>query len=304
MFVCMSISIFQKVDLNLNNVYTNIANSIKIPKNFGSKIVLGIGHCRSGSTFTMRLMGCSQVKSFHQPLKTILRWQMQNRLYNWIVPSDNAIYVKETIGPYTNIESSFDPIQVILRIKGIDLDNIHLIYLVREPQQTLASWINEWAGVVKPKQLIINFILSYITLQNSRNTAMSIFGRNNVHDLAYDLNSKILWEKLFSKIGFKNTPVVSNWSKYPPMGENGSNVYFPPYGQKFVEDMKHDVPQIFRKSMASHKNADEKNGIDINIYTQEDLSKIPIEYIELLKQFQIECIYNEVKKSCIKQLDL
>ncbi|NOR51464.1 MAG: hypothetical protein GQ470_02490, partial [Gammaproteobacteria bacterium] len=110
-----------------------------------SRIILSISPCRSGSTVILRAFGALGVESHLQPLKNLLRWRSLGKRHCW-QPRDNAlklIYIKETLGPFTEAETRFDPLSLLLAT-GISAERVSLLVLGRLPLETWASWRLWW----------------------------------------------------------------------------------------------------------------------------------------------------------------
>ena len=89
-------NIYQRREVDLGE----IVNRIKIDDNKNiPDIILTIGHCRSGTTALLRLFGATGIDSYFQPIKTILRWLLQDEdkemAHTWTIPKGRLIYVRQ-----------------------------------------------------------------------------------------------------------------------------------------------------------------------------------------------------------------
>ena len=110
-----------------------------------SRIILSISPCRSGSTVILRAFGALGIESHLQPLKNLLRWRTLGKKHCW-QPRDDAlkpIYIKETLGPFTEAEARFDPLSLLLDA-GISAERVTLLVLGRLPLESWASWQMWW----------------------------------------------------------------------------------------------------------------------------------------------------------------
>ena len=246
--------------LNKGNIYQRrevdlgeIVNRIKIDdhKNIPD-IILTIGPCRSGTTALLRLFGATGIDSYYQPIKTILRWLLQDEdkemAHTWTIPKGRLIYVKETIGPYTSIESSLNPLTILSGIVN-DYDiikrKIKILITGREPSDTWYSWRTYFADKNIPiETLFNNFIQAYRTVEEIRQEAIKN-GMKVIH-FVYEANQypEVAAASLFKKLGIENPPVLYGWNSLPEMGTEGSNIFLPDEPQPFIVEGIHDVMAI------------------------------------------------------------
>jgi len=93
---------YQKCDVSLQQ----LINSIQIDPDKVSPIILSVSPCRSGSTVLLRVFGSSGIQAHYQPIKNTLRWLVQAQEFQWTLPyiPNQKIFIKETLGPFLNIE--------------------------------------------------------------------------------------------------------------------------------------------------------------------------------------------------------
>ncbi|MDP3176095.1 MAG: hypothetical protein Q8M88_16825 [Phenylobacterium sp.] len=124
------------------------------------RVIIASGRCRVGSTALANVFGLAGAASFYQPVKTIMRHVIQAKPFEQPLQFDAAcdiVFFKETFGPYVEIETTFDPLEAMLR-SGYPADRISVIGLERHPVQSYDSWLKNWGGVVERGKLLRNFI--------------------------------------------------------------------------------------------------------------------------------------------------
>jgi len=189
------------------------------------KLLLCVSPCRSGSTAILHVFGAAGISSYYQPLKTMLRWRSVGQEKYWHLPkNESLIYIKETIGPYNHIESSFNPLNMLIEA-GVKPSNIKLLILGREPKQAWNSWEYIW-GSKTNKNL---FVDSYKTVEKIRIEADALKIKSTV--LVYEALEKHrnhIFTELFSFFGLSfNVSILDNWKSKTDANENYSKVIFP-----------------------------------------------------------------------------
>ena len=192
--------------------------------------LLMISPCRSGSTSYLRVFSASGIESHYQPIKAILRNLMQNEEWEFYVPDRCNLFIKETLGPYSAIESTLEPLRILLEA-GYPVDKIRVICLAREPLSTLASWLNMFSHNREKTTLFKNFILAYKSIQQFQEDAQTLgisvycYVHEAIRDNDPSLVVRTLFEKL--KLGVTFTPqAISGWQSLPPFGTPESRVVF------------------------------------------------------------------------------
>lgn len=205
-----------------------------------SHIILSVSPCRSGTTVLLRVFGAAGVLAFFQPLKNVLRWWLQGKQVRWQVPrrAGERVYVKETLGPYTEAEAGFDPLAALLGA-GFPPEKLHVLIVGREPFSTWASWEAWWKG----KTTTRIFALSYETTDGVRVAArqMGIPVTVMVYEALRDHPPEEVVRRLFARLGVSYSSLaVAGWESLPPMGESGSNVVWPEEPPPFVTPGIHE----------------------------------------------------------------
>lgn len=182
----------------------------------GSKIFLAVAPCRSGTTASLKISAAAGIPAVYQPLKENLRWQMHGEERPIILPSAPVICIKETIGPYTKTESTFNPLDVLLEA-GFPKEQINVVFMMREPRATLTSWLKNFGRICDHESLVENMIYSYQTMEQIHDLAL----RENIHHTSflYESLGNIPAEKSFAAIfKFLGLPFkegfANNWPAY------------------------------------------------------------------------------------------
>src|SRR5258708_43395 len=113
---------------NINPTIKDIITKISVPKHC-PYIILQISPSRSGSTSQVRVFAQAGIPAWYQPLKAILRGFLDGQDIHFSFPdTEDPIFIKEAIGPYTKIESEFNPLDILLQA-GVPKKKIYLISL-------------------------------------------------------------------------------------------------------------------------------------------------------------------------------
>lgn len=198
-----------------------------------SRIILSISPCRSGSTVMLRAFGALGIDSHLQPLKNLLRWRTMGKKHCW-QPQDSAlklIYIKETLGPFTEAEARFDPLSLLMDA-GISAEKVTLLVLGRLPLETWASWQIWW-----PERTNIElFIDSYHQTEAIRKQAqrLGVATTTLVYEAFRDHAASMVMQRLCLRLGIDYDSVaVDDWQQLPRLGEKGSNVIIPQIAEEF-----------------------------------------------------------------------
>lgn len=223
------------------------------------KMIIAVAPVRSGTTATLRLFAESGIKSYRQPLKSVLRCiANQTELPPdgqpiWMIPGESSIYLKETLGPHSINESLLNPIEVFFNVfrnalchnlSGRQLTakvmdclqaKVHIVIMGRDPLDSLCSNLETYKKLVEgtthdrhhlstENELIDNFILAYqqvdIIKQHADNFAIP------VSHYVYEANQrcKQSFPELFRRLGLENQPKLSGWTDKSQIGADNSNV--------------------------------------------------------------------------------
>lgn len=121
-------------------------------------LIISLSPGRSGSTGLLAEFMCNPYigRGFYQPWKTLIR---HGNIYgNFIIPTKTtgieAIFTKDTLGPFSIEHEEFDPVELLIR-SGYPLSKIKLILVIREPLSTFMSNL-KFEGGIDPNVLISN----------------------------------------------------------------------------------------------------------------------------------------------------
>jgi hypothetical protein len=192
-----------------------------------SRVILSVSPCRSGTTVMLRVFGATGIESHYQELKNVLRWRLQGGDVKWQLPQrpGETVYLKETLGPYTETEALFNPLDVLLRA-GFPPEKLQVLIVGRAPLSTWASWDAWWHG----KTTIERFILAYQTTEQIRQQALQhgLPVTVWVYETIRNNGAKTVVRNLFRRLGVPFAPVaVKGWRALPPFGSPDSNVVLP-----------------------------------------------------------------------------
>lgn len=170
-------------------LYDEVASRIVLPDNL-PYLVYGIGMARSGTTVSLNVMTSSQVsdqEGGHFPIHAgyqHFKAGFRHAMHDWPNDTDEkrwqfeipdatespAFYIKDPLGPYTETESTYNPLELLQRI-GYPQDKLSLVFFFRDPSEILASWKRNWGGVRDPEILRNNLITASHTLHGIREQA-------------------------------------------------------------------------------------------------------------------------------------
>ncbi len=231
---------YQKREVSLDEVVrrVHVGDPAYLPR-----LILCVSPCRSGSTILLRVFGAVGVESHYQELKNILRWRMQGGEMAWHIPQrpGATLFLKETLGPYTETEARFDPLDVLLRA-GFPAEKLHLLVLGRAVSDTWASWLAWWRGRTNFHILT----LAYRTTDGIRRRAieMGLPVTTFVYEALRDHPAKRVIAQLFARLHVPFAPVaVEGWHALPRFGSPASHVVFPQEPPAFQVPGLHSRPE-------------------------------------------------------------
>ncbi len=151
-------------------------------KNKIPNMICGIAPCRTGTTAQLKVFAGGEIDAYYQPIKSILRRIAFDSDYeDFIIPSKDIIFIKETIGPYSYAESKFNPIEVLENI-NYPKSKLKLIFEMRDPIDAYLSWINQFLSHEEYREQMLDlFILSYKTV----NDMIDIAKKNSYISIPY-----------------------------------------------------------------------------------------------------------------------
>ncbi|RLD07082.1 MAG: hypothetical protein DRI56_07145 [Chloroflexota bacterium] len=256
-------------------------------------IVVSAGPCRSGTTFYVQVFAQSGFEVWRQPLKSILRGQVHKNAPHFRIANAEFVFVKETLGPTTNA-ASFNPIKILLAA-GVPAEKIHFLVIARDPFATATSWIEQFAHFETRENLVRTCLLSYESIQNIKQYAVSIGIRTTtiVYDAWRDNVPAVVVQKLFTRIGYPSSQsAFSGWVPLKKMEAAGKNIYSIPQPDIYDRNLKSYYEKVNKSTGITYYNK------PLNVI-REKLSPALIEQIAQSRALQI---YRELTQAT--ELDL
>ncbi len=205
----------------------NLADDITIPDDV-PKIILGIAPCRSSTTAQLRVFSSAGIESWYQPIKALLRYRLSNRRSEYRIPNIDSIFLKETIGPYTQEESTVNPLEILLEA-GIRIETLSVVISVRKALATACSWVEQFDFNKSADELIDNLVLAFNTVNQIAIQVDSLGINNVVFDYSVLEKNCVegVLDKLFDLLDI--TPdegAFNDWTQLPAMGTPESGIFF------------------------------------------------------------------------------
>lgn len=198
-------------------------------------IILAIAPCRSGTTAQLRVFAENGIPSLYQPIKATLRRQMDGEEGLFRIPDVGHVFIKETLGPYTEAESTIDPLAVLLEA-GVPQEKIILITMMRDPIDAACSWIERFSFGAERSVLMENLVKAYQTVDRISERAKSIGVETHafVYESLRDNDPDDVTARLFRRLHlpFSSTS-LENWTALPAMGSEESGISFPDEPEKY-----------------------------------------------------------------------
>jgi hypothetical protein len=233
----MLMSPYQKQPVSL----TNLLLSLTIPDLEDiPNIILSVSPCRSGTTAMLRVMSALGTKAYFQPLKNLLRWQMQGEKQAWAVSPGSAdtIYIKETLGPYSLAESTFNPLELLLNA-GVPASKLHLLLYGRHPLDSYVSWKKWWHTNTHIDYFVASYHTTNQVYKQAKLAGISTTALSYEIFSAYPATEVI--QKLAQHMGLAYTEhAVHGWEHLPSFGSPASNIFLPEEPPAFVVESIHD----------------------------------------------------------------
>jgi hypothetical protein len=232
-------NLYQKQPVTLDDILPTLQLP---PADQMPHLILSVSPCRSGTTVMLRVLGAMGAQAHFQPLKNLLRWQMQAQPFRWALPATNngqPVYLKETLGPYTMAEATFNPLELLLRA-GVPASHIHLWLYTRAPLDSFASWSRWWGS----KTDVAYFIASYQTLVQIEAQAaqLAIPTTTLTYEIFATQPIPLVISRLAEQLGLPFSPsAVAGWEALPPFGMPASNIYLPEEPTLFKTPGIHDA---------------------------------------------------------------
>lgn len=151
----------------------NLKQQLSIDNNIEA-LTLCVCSCRTSSTALLRVFSNTGSLSIFQPIKNIIRWNMFDIEYPFNIPSTylnknyKNIFIKETLGPYSEKEIKYQPENIILNCLNNE-NKFRLIVLFRDPFETWGSWKTKLEGKTNIDLFLSSYKQAYTTYINNKN---------------------------------------------------------------------------------------------------------------------------------------
>jgi hypothetical protein len=215
---------YQKVaHVSLQDIVQRVALPAVVPE-----IFLLVGPCRSGTTAQAKVFRAAGILSHHQPLKSVLRCLLQGQEETYTIPQVPRLLVRETLGPYTLTEATFNPLALLLQA-GVPSAKVRLILMVREPLSTLTSWKETFSSKRDGAILLRNCIEAYRSIQRIQEQALSagLITLHLTYEALRDADVASLSETLFARLGLQLVYHMLDWNTLAPFASTDEHPSLP-----------------------------------------------------------------------------
>lgn len=174
--------------------------------------IMIISPCRSGSTALLNAITMGSWNGYYQPMKTALRrYIMQDEEQLHINTSSSNIVIKETLGPYFPSEVYYNPLK-ILEKQRLQIKNLKLIFLIRQPEECLISWVRLFGKNNNVKFSPNLFGKSYAATLTLYEDAIKKQIPSAILPCSYLSNSNVLPE-LMHELGLEFEEEMRDWTR-------------------------------------------------------------------------------------------
>ncbi|MFZ2975019.1 MAG: hypothetical protein WA055_00110 [Candidatus Moraniibacteriota bacterium] len=226
------------------------------------RLIILCGPCRTGTTALSNVFVRTGIESHMQPIKSIRRAKAEgnDEMVQWTIKNNptGIIFSKETFGE-SHPSEFFNPIDDLLKI-GYPKDKMEVVFILRDPRQTFASWKRMW----EEKATIENLKKSFLLTDEVRRSCCDsqIPHSIMVHEAIRDNCPKTIVSKLFQKLNLHDyTNNFTDWQKSPKFGDSdpqNSHLFFydsPP--EKFIEGVRDRGSYLFQELPVNLKDKTE-----------------------------------------------
>jgi hypothetical protein len=235
----------------------------------------------------MRAFGASGVPSYFQPLKNVLRWAMQGKAWDWTLPEGHTpVLIKETLGPYTFLEATFNPFEVLKSI-GYPLHSLKVMIIGREPANTWHSWRTNFGE--KTRLELFTAACRQVEMIRQQAGEAGVPVTCCVYEALRDLGPEKTMQGVFAQLGLPyNHFAIENWDHFPAYGEEGSNIH-------------HDMPEagVF---LIPHINDRVENASELRYYDSDHKTLCTPEELQAIENSGVEAIYATWRGQTYSQL--
>ncbi|OQY66363.1 hypothetical protein B6D29_02810 [Microgenomates bacterium UTCPR1] len=307
---------YESVDKPLSDYYKEIASRTKWNRENAPTIVFAIGTARTGTTASLNVFRGSIVEDAegklhdipvaYQHFKAGLRHAMlgwgENPDWSFQIPEVPLFYMKDTIGPYTDKESRYNPLKVFEEM-GYPMDKIFPVFFYRDPLDSFASWIDKWSSILPRETLVENFITASNTLRDIKRDleAKGIPHGTFLYETIRDNRPSDSAEALFDQI---NQTIAQRERKKLIATENTTENW----DKLDQKDWHPDQPKAYeipRIDKCVHHDAKTKTSWEFKVKTPEKLAEmITPDEVKRLEEAGIPQIYDKFRLDAQRTLRL
>lgn len=284
------------------SIVKQLARKISVPRDCPD-IIVAVGPCRSGTTAQLRVFAQASVDAYYQPIKAILRDLEHGKESSFTIPR-STLFIKETVGPYTQDESTLDPVQILLEA-GVPKERLHVVAMMREPLATIASWMRVSAAVeefftsAEAETLIKNAITTYATVNEiaercqKQGIATTVFVQESLRDNSPEIVVKHLLERVGLPFSSRS---VRGWNGLAEMGAPRSRITFFPRESAPYQDVG---------SALIHEKVTESDGLRFFPKSPGSVDRnLTAIQVEQLEKGGVFSLYERFRRACQKDLRL
>ena len=276
----------------------SLARRITVPQDCPD-IVLAVAPCRSGTTAQLRVFAENGIPAIYQPIKAVLRGEMAGEEGSrFVIPTDSdKLFIKETLGPYTEPESTINPLEVLLEA-GVPSEKITTVTMMREPLGDVSSWVEQFAFGADKDALVDNAVRAYQTVDGIGRDAKErgIKTHAFVYESLRDNDAENVASRMFRDLGLPFSPdSLRDWTTLPPMGTPESHITFPPEPEKYNSVRGHLFHETVENSTGLQYYPKDKGKIDAAL-TPRDVAK--------LEAGGVFGIYDNTRRDCAREFGL
>lgn len=312
----MRVCNYESIAKPLSDYYKEIASRTKWNRENAPTIVFAIGTARTGTTASLNVFRGSKVEDtegklheipvayqhFKAGLRHVMLGWSENPDWSFQIPEVPLFYMKDTIGPYTDKESRYNPLKVFEEM-GYPMDKIFPIFFYRYPLDSFASWIDKWSSILPRETLVENFITASNTLREIKKE-LGVKGipygtflyetirdnrPNDSAEALFDLINQTIVQKEGKKlVATENT--TKNWDKLDQKGWHPD------------QPKAYEIPRIDK---SVHHDAKTKTSWEFKVKTPEKLAEmITTDEVKRLEEARIPQIYDEFRFDAQRTLRL
>ncbi len=229
------------------------------------RVILCVGKCRVGSTALCQIMGMAKIHSFYQPIKAMIRWLLLGKQCNqWdgvCSAASEAVFVKETVGPFTLCECLLNPVEILL-LAGYPRESVMVVLLDREPAEAFGSWLRCWGGLYERDALFRRFAVASLNAERVRVFCEENGIRCYTFPLHWARSPRYTMPLLFHNLGLDGLyrdDILHDW-RIDSFADAGSKITFSEEPRAFQQLSIHGTtPYYFHRGGGTSQFTEEEN---------------------------------------------